>query len=317
MKLLSVVIVLSTSLVCFAAKQYPVVLWHGMGDDCCNPDSMGRVKNLIESRLEQGTFVYSIQVGKNIDSDHKAGFFGKIDEQVDQVCDELSKIPQLAEGFHAIGFSQGGLFLRAYVERCNKPAVHRLITFGSPHGGVSDIPNCTNPRDFTCKLMRSMVRSGVYTDYIQNRIVQAQYYRDPNNEKVYLEKNRFLPDLNNEKSHSRNQTYKENISSLDKLVLIRFSEDVMIKPGYTAWFWVDDGDHELVPLQDRPFYKDDWLGLKFLDDNGRLEFLVCSGQHMQISDEYLNEIVETYLVDQPAQKEKKNEMLLRMIKQQI
>lgn len=24
---------------------------------------------------------------------------------------------------------------RGYVERCNQPAVHRLITFGSPHGG--------------------------------------------------------------------------------------------------------------------------------------------------------------------------------------
>jgi palmitoyl-protein thioesterase len=39
-----------------------------------------------------------------------------------------------------------------------------------------------NPRDFRCKLMRSMVRTGVYSDYIQNRIVQAQYYRDPTNE---------------------------------------------------------------------------------------------------------------------------------------
>lgn len=76
-----------------------------MGDDCCNPDSMGRVMTLIDSHIK-GSFVYSIQVGKNVDSDHKAGFFGKIDEQVDQVCDELSKIPQLAEGFHAIGFSQ-------------------------------------------------------------------------------------------------------------------------------------------------------------------------------------------------------------------
>lgn len=28
---------------------------------------------------------------------------------------------------------------RAYVERCNRPAVHRLITFGSPHGGKNRI----------------------------------------------------------------------------------------------------------------------------------------------------------------------------------
>lgn len=95
--------------------------------------------------------------------------------------------------------------------------------------GVSDIPNCMNPRDFTCRLMRSMVKSGVYSNYIQNRIIQAQYYRD----KGYLEKNQFLPVINNELGE-KNQTYKENIESLDKLILIRFSEDVMIKPGFTA-----------------------------------------------------------------------------------
>lgn len=98
--------------------------------------------------------------------------------------------------------------------------------------GVSDIPNCMNPRDFTCKLMRTMVKSGVYSDYVQNRIVQAQYYRDPSNEKGYLERNQFLPNLNNE--NDENDEYKQNLRSLDKFVMIRFSEDVMIKPGYTA-----------------------------------------------------------------------------------
>lgn len=80
--------------------------------------------------------------------------------------------------------------------------------------------------------MRTMVKSGVYSDYVQNRIIQAQYYRDPTNEKRYLERNRFLPDLNNE--NNDNSTYKLNLSLLDKFIMIRFSEDVMIKPGYTA-----------------------------------------------------------------------------------
>ena len=26
----------------------PVVIWHGMGDSCCNPLSMGRIKEVIE-----------------------------------------------------------------------------------------------------------------------------------------------------------------------------------------------------------------------------------------------------------------------------
>ncbi|KAI9261954.1 Alpha/Beta hydrolase protein [Helicostylum pulchrum] len=256
-----------------------------MGDDCCNPESMGRVKGLLESQLP-GTFIYSVRVGDTTESDHKAGFFGKINDQVDAVCEELSSIPELMNGFNAIGFSQGGLLLRTYVERCNRPAIHRLITFGSPHGGVSDIPNCMNPRDFTCRLMRSMVKSGVYSNYIQNRIIQAQYYRD----KGYLEKNQFLPFINNELVDEKNESYKENIQSLDKLILIRFSEDVMIKPGFSAWFWIDNDQGELVPLQNQTLYKNDWLGLKSLNNQGRLEFLVCPGQHMQISDEYLKSI---------------------------
>jgi len=69
-----------------------------------------------------------------------------------------------------------------------------------------------------------MVKRGVYSDYVQNRIIQAQYYRDPTNEKGYLERNQFLPNLNNE--NHENDKYKQNLSSLDKFV--------MIKPGYTA-----------------------------------------------------------------------------------
>lgn len=76
-----------------------------MGDDCCNPESMGRVKGLLESQLP-GTFIYSVRVGDTTESDHKAGFFGKINDQVDAVCEELSSIPELMNGFNAIGFSQ-------------------------------------------------------------------------------------------------------------------------------------------------------------------------------------------------------------------
>ncbi|KAI9480433.1 MAG: palmitoyl-protein thioesterase 1-like protein [Benjaminiella poitrasii] len=285
----------------FAQQQYqvqqkPVVLWHGMGDDCCNAKSMGRVKSLIEERLPN-TFIYSVRVGKTIDEDHQSGFFGKIDEQVDMLCQELSMIEELKGGFNAIGFSQGGLFLRAYVERCNQPKVHRLITFGSPHAGVSDIPNCMNPNDFTCKWMRTLVQQGVYTSYIQNRVIQAQYYRNPEDQEKYLEKNRFLPILNNEKEE-KNKGYKENLTSLDRFVMIRFSEDVMIKPSQTAWFWIKVENDQLLPLQNQTLYEEDWLGLKYLNDNGRLEFLVCPGQHMQISDNYLDEkVIRPYLIE--------------------
>jgi hypothetical protein len=50
---------------------------------------------------------------------------------------QLASDPNLKDGFNAVGFSQGGQFLRAYVERCNNPPVHNLITFGGQHMGMS------------------------------------------------------------------------------------------------------------------------------------------------------------------------------------
>ncbi|CAO3673870.1 unnamed protein product [Rhizopus stolonifer] len=259
---------------------------------------MGRIASLIKTHLGQDTFVHSVKVGHSVDDDHKAGFFGQLDQQLDKVQKELDLIPELKHGFNSVGFSQGGLFLRAFAQKYNQPPVHRLITFGSPHGGVSDIPNCVNPKDFACRLMKTMVRHGVYTDYIQNRVIQAQYYRDPFNVKVYLEKNKFLPYVNNEIQHKDNEKYKNNLSSLDKFVMIQFSEDVMIKPAATAWFSVENEDNQLVPLHDQILYRNDLLGLKRLNETGRLEFLVCPGQHMQISDEYFEKVViGNYLMD--------------------
>ena len=34
-----------------AAAPLPVVLWHGMGDSCCSPYSIGSVKSLIQDKL--------------------------------------------------------------------------------------------------------------------------------------------------------------------------------------------------------------------------------------------------------------------------
>lgn len=56
--------------------------------------------------------------------------------QLTTVCEQLKNVTELADGFNAIGFSQGGLFLRAYVEKCNHPSVKKLMSFGSPHMGM-------------------------------------------------------------------------------------------------------------------------------------------------------------------------------------
>lgn len=65
-----------------------------------------------------------------------------------------------------------GQFLRAYVERYNSPPVHNLITFGSQHMGVSDLPPC-KPFDIPCQLARRAVRGGVYSEWAQNNVISV------------------------------------------------------------------------------------------------------------------------------------------------
>lgn len=66
----------------------------------------------------------------------------------------------------------GGQFLRAYNERYNKPPIRNLITFGSQHMGISDIPGCRR-FDFVCQLARDAAKRAIYGNWVQENIVQV------------------------------------------------------------------------------------------------------------------------------------------------
>ena len=63
-----------------AGAPLPVVLWHGMGDNCCLPFSMGAIKQEIAK--ETGAFVHSIRIGNNAAEDEAEAFFGNMNHQV-------------------------------------------------------------------------------------------------------------------------------------------------------------------------------------------------------------------------------------------
>jgi len=282
----------------FCSTPRPVVLWHGMGDTCCYSFSMGAIKNLIQQTLP-GTYVFSVMMGSNMIEDEIEGFLGNSNNQVSTVCEQFANDPNLKNGFNAVGFSQGSQFLRAYVERCNSPPVYNLITMGGQHMGVADIPNCEGLSNDTeiCKMVETLLAWGAYTSFVQNSVIQAQYFRDPMDIPTYLQANIFLPDINNE--NSKNQQYKNNLISLNNLVLFEFSEDTVVVPKESEWFgYYADGDlSHIIPVQDQRIYKEDWIGLKTLDEKGKLQFLKCPGEHMQIDLTWFSQNVVTPWLD--------------------
>ena len=50
-----------------SSSSLPVVLWHGMGDTCCDEHSMGKVAKLIQQEL--GVHVYSVELGPSTQKD--------------------------------------------------------------------------------------------------------------------------------------------------------------------------------------------------------------------------------------------------------
>jgi palmitoyl-protein thioesterase len=87
------------------AAYRPIVIWHGMGDSCCDPKSLGHLMTTLKERM-QGIYIKSIQTGETTDKDVKSGFLGNILDQVAQVCEDIKLDESLNDGFNAIGVSQ-------------------------------------------------------------------------------------------------------------------------------------------------------------------------------------------------------------------
>jgi palmitoyl-protein thioesterase len=278
------------------SKAYrPVVLWHGMGDTCCNPLSLGRIRKLIENELP-GIYVYSIEVGNSEYEDKINGFLMNVNDQLSFVDNILSRDINLIGGFNAIGFSQGSQFLRGYVQRYNRPPVYNLVSIGGQHQGVFGFPKCPGENYTLCEVVRKMLNLGVYVDVVQNNLVQAEYWQDPFNIDEYRKKSVFLADINNDLV--RNETYKQNLISLNKFVMIKFTKDSMVQPLESSWFgfYKEGQDKVVLPMQETALYNEDWIGLKTLNGKDKLAFLSVDDDHLRFSDDwFISNIIWPYL----------------------
>ncbi|KAL8713821.1 MAG: hypothetical protein Q9225_006697 [Loekoesia sp. 1 TL-2023] len=272
----------------------PLVVWHGLGDNY-KADGLRSIGDLAND-ANPGTHMYYIRLDDDPSADRTATFLGNVTEQVLKVCHDLATHPIVsrAPAINGLGFSQGGQFLRAYIERCNNPPVHTLITFGSQHNGISEFQKCAD-NDWICQSWDGYLKRNTWSNFVQSRLVPAQYFRDPEDLDGYLENSNFLADINNERA-VKNETYKSNLKKLKKFIMFMFEDDETVVPKESAYFAeYNKTSDEVTRLQDRRLYKEDWLGLKWLDEKGRLEFKIAEGGHMQLSEELLRATFKRYL----------------------
>jgi len=280
-----------------AEDPVPIVIWHGMGDSCCNPVSMGSIKKMLEENIS-GVYVKSLMIGGNMIVDMENGFFKDTNQQIKMACDMIREDTNIQNGFNALGFSQGGQFLRAVQQRCPELGMKNLVTVGAQHQGVFGFPNCPGEINYFCDIVRDLLSYGAYTNFVQNILVQAQYWHDPLQEDTYVEKSQFIAEINNEKADKKPE-YATNLAMLQNFVMIKHLQDGMVEPRESEHFeFYAPGQSEvIVPLKESPLYTEDWIGLKVLDERGGLHFLEVEGDHLQFSRQwFIDEIINVYFI---------------------
>mmetsp|Transcript_31411 Transcript_31411/g.101554 ORF Transcript_31411/g.101554 Transcript_31411/m.101554 type:complete len:340 (-) Transcript_31411:290-1309(-) len=251
-----------------------VVLLHGVGDSSTN-QGMASLCDSVRQRIP-GSYVVCASVAEGT-----ASLTMSMEAQIDALAASLAADARLASGFHAIGLSQGGLVLRGYVERCVAPPVRRLITISTPHSGIGACP--------TGKLWAYLCPLFAWSPY-GLPITFSDYWKDvAAGREAYLSSSRWLADVNNERRNQaddrRLAVRRAGMLALERYVLVEAVNDSFVVPRQSTthgyWAWGHKG--VVVPMRQTPEYREDRLGLRSLDESGRLRMFGFQGDHLEFN----------------------------------
>jgi len=264
----------------------PVVLMHGLGDAGSNPG----MQSLAQSVMAKypGSYAVAVNVANGLDS-----FITPVQDQVDQFAKTVKADPKLANGFNVVGLSQGGLIVRAYVQQYNDPPVYNLVSICGVQNGVFNCPLEVQIIPFVCSLFETNPYH--FFDFVGIHLSFEDYFKDPANETAYLLGNDFLPLVNNEGA-TKNPLYKSRMTTLNKLALIEATEDTVVYPYESEQFggYVWGTKDQVFNFNTSDTYQQDWIGLRTLDAQGKVDLGSFVGGHIQFTQAYWNAVILPY-----------------------
>eukprot|EP00527_Entomoneis_sp_CCMP2396_P008806 CAMPEP_0198142724 /NCGR_PEP_ID=MMETSP1443-20131203/5440_1 /TAXON_ID=186043 /ORGANISM="Entomoneis sp., Strain CCMP2396" /LENGTH=372 /DNA_ID=CAMNT_0043805803 /DNA_START=295 /DNA_END=1410 /DNA_ORIENTATION=+ len=293
-------------------QQLPIVFAHGMGDSCFN-SGMDHITKKTGDML--GVYSVCIPTGKDQAEDTNNGYALNMDASVDVFAAAVLNNTQLQQGFHAIGFSQGNNVIRGYIAKYNtgNAVVHSFLSINGVNAGEGAVPHCdpsslkrsesetttTKIRFDICELLMESASRAAYTEFAQEHVFQANYWRDPRPSAFpRYQKYAQLAKWNNEAGFI-NETLKENWAKTSTFVWVLATQDSMVFPREGEhWQAPDPNDpyHSVLPMKETEWYKQDLFGLRTADEAGKNYFETFEGDHLAFSEEDFTRWINTYLV---------------------
>ena len=168
--------------------------------------------------------------------------------------------------------------------------VAKFVSFDGPLMGIGEIPgfNC----GLFCDIINGVLSVLAYDEIIVAACAPASYFRYKKNFAGYSTHNDFMNKLNNEYGFY-DESYRARFLQLENVMLIKTKEDKVITPKESSWFefWDETGER-IVPLTESSFYINDNIGLRTLNEEGKVQFVEFEGGHISYSDEELLKFVD-------------------------
>ena len=139
-------------------------------------------------------------------------------------------------------------------------------------------------------MLESYVYKFIYAKPLQKYIGAASYWHDTLHMKKYLAKSSFLPYVNNEIPHPDAELFKQNLCTVKNMILVMSTKEEIVEPRISCHFgfYKKGSKTEIENLVDSVEYKNDVLGLRTLNESGRLHLRLADCTHSNFQEDEKN-----------------------------
>lgn len=121
---------------------------------------------------------YCITTGHTVDRQIVYSWFNNMNGTISALQAALKKNPIFANGFHAVGFSQGNVILRGFIQTMNDPPARTWISVHGPVGGQGAVPGVDPQTTFGFgSALAKLVGHLCQDPFLVKRVMPCSYFR--------------------------------------------------------------------------------------------------------------------------------------------